>query len=247
MGLDWLTRRPIAHRGLHDVTAGILENTGPAFAQAIACDYGIECDVQMSADGEAMVHHDDALGRLTDGNARLADMTSAALQAVRFKSGGARMLTLGDLCDLVAGRVTMVVEIKSHFDGNTRVATRTAEILRGYRGPAAAMSFDPAQVVAFAAAAPMLSRGIVAERRYDHPEWKSVPAATRRTLPFLLHAGRTRPHFLAYSVRDLPAIAPLVARTIFSLPILTWTVRTAADRQRAERYADQIIFEGFRP
>ena len=68
-GLDWLTARPIAHRGLHDAAAGVIENTPSAFAAAIAGDYGIECDLQISADGEAMVHHDDALGRLTEGSA----------------------------------------------------------------------------------------------------------------------------------------------------------------------------------
>ena len=66
-------------------------------------------------------------------------------------------------------------------------------------------------------------------------------------LAFLLHAPHTRPQFLAYSVKDLPAAAPLIARHIFGLPLLTWTVRDAADRENARRWADQMIFEGFRP
>ena len=61
-GLDWLTARPVAHRGLHDAKAGVIENTPAAFAAAVAANYAIECDLQISADGEAMVHHDDALG-----------------------------------------------------------------------------------------------------------------------------------------------------------------------------------------
>ena len=88
-GLDWLTARPIAHRGLHDAAAGVIENTASAFAAAIAGGYGIECDLQISADGEAMVHHDDALGRLTEGSGRLADMTAAELKAVALQ-GNAR-------------------------------------------------------------------------------------------------------------------------------------------------------------
>ena len=98
MGLDWLTARPLAHRGLHDATAGKIENTASAFAAAIAGGYGIECDLQISADGEAMVHHDDALGRLTEGSGRLADMTSADIKQVRFKHSADRILTLGELC-----------------------------------------------------------------------------------------------------------------------------------------------------
>ena len=79
-------RDPIAHRGLHDAAAGVIENTASAFAAAIAGGYGIETDLQISADGEAMVHHDDALGRLTEGSGRLAAMTAAEIEAVPFKS-----------------------------------------------------------------------------------------------------------------------------------------------------------------
>jgi glycerophosphoryl diester phosphodiesterase len=63
----------------------------------------------------------------------------------------------------------------------------------------------------------------------------------------LRHAFQTRPHFVAYSVNDLPAPAPWIARHVFGLPLLTWTVRTPEQRERAARYADQMIFEGFRP
>ena len=83
--LAWLTARPIAHRGLHDAAAGVIENTPSAFAAAIAGNYGIECDLQISADGEAMVHHDDALGRLTEGSGRLAAMTAAELKHVALQ------------------------------------------------------------------------------------------------------------------------------------------------------------------
>ena len=85
--------------------AGAIENTATAFSAAIAGGYGIECDLQISADGEAMVHHDDALGRLTEGSGKLADMSAAAIGKVRFKQSADRILTLGELCDLVAGRV----------------------------------------------------------------------------------------------------------------------------------------------
>src|SRR5437660_10848549 len=111
-GLDWLIARPVAHRGLHDAGAGVIENTPAAFKAAVAADYAIECDLRVSADGEAMVHHDDALGRLTDGSGRLDAMTAAELKRVAFKATADRMITLGGLCDLVAGRVALVLELK---------------------------------------------------------------------------------------------------------------------------------------
>ena len=76
--LDWLIARPIAHRGLHDAARGVIENTAGAVRAAIAGGYGIEVDVQVSADGEAMVHHDDVLGRLTEGEGRLDEFTCRA-------------------------------------------------------------------------------------------------------------------------------------------------------------------------
>jgi glycerophosphoryl diester phosphodiesterase len=246
-GLDWLTARPIAHRGLHDAAAGVIENTASAFKAAIAGGYGIETDLQISADGEAMVHHDDALGRLTEGNTRLADMTAAEIKAVHFKASADRILTLGELCDLVGGRATLVLELKSRFDGDRRLVQRVAAVLANYTGPVAVMSFDPALVEAARQIAPGLTRGIVAERHYAHHEWDRLPPSEKRRMAHLLHALRTRPQFVAYSVKDLPAAAPLIARMMFGRPLLTWTVRSEADRRHALRWADQFIFEGIRP
>lgn len=246
-GLDWLTARPIAHRGLHDAAAGVIENTASAFNAAIAGGYGIETDLQISADGEAMVHHDDALGRLTEGSARLADMTAADIKAVRFQRSADRILTLSELCELVGGRTTLLLEFKSRFDGDLRLVKRAAAVLANYAGPVAVMSFDPGLVEAARHIAPGLTRGIVAERHYAHHEWDRLPPSEKRRMAHLLHALRTRPQFVAYGVKDLPAVAPLIARMMFGRPLLTWTVRSEADRRRAMRWADQIIFEGIRP
>ncbi|MCF8477998.1 MAG: glycerophosphodiester phosphodiesterase, partial [Pseudolabrys sp.] len=233
--------------GLHDAPAGVIENTGMAFAAAIAGGFGIETDLQISADGEAMVHHDGALGRLTEGSGRLAELSAAAIKAVRFKAGADRILALAELCELVAGRAALVIELKSRFDGDMRLVERTARVLAGYGGPVAVMSFDPTLVAALRQIAPRLTRGIVAARHYRDPDWAGLSGAQKRRLAFLLHAPRSRPHFVAYSLRDLPAPAPLIARALFGLPLLTWTVRNEADRRHAARWADQIIFEGFRP
>lgn len=246
-GLDWLTARPIAHRGLHNAAAGVIENTASAFDAAMAGGYGIETDLQLSGDGEALVHHDDALGRLTQGSGRLADMTAAEIQAVRFKSSRDRILTLGELCQRVAGRVPLVLELKSHLDGDRRLARRCVDVLASYAGPVAVMSFDPAMVEALRTIAPALPRGIVAERHYVHDDWDGVPSSEKRRMAHLLHMRHTRPHFVAYAIKDLPTPAPLIARWVLGLPLLTWTVRSDADRRRAARWADQIIFEGMRP
>ena len=101
-----------------------------------------------------MVHHDFALGRLTHGSRQLAAMTAAGLKDVPFKATADRMMTLGELCELVAGRTPLVIELKSRFDGDRRLVARTAQVLQSYAGPVAVMSFDPALVQALREIAP---------------------------------------------------------------------------------------------
>src|SRR6202161_4192551 len=124
---DWLTARPGAPRGLHDRAGAIIENMPGAALAAIDGNFSIECDIQLTADGEAMVHHDDALGRLTDGSGALLGKTAAELKAITFKNTPERMMSLADLCALVRGRVPLVIEVKSHFDGDRRLVRRMAE------------------------------------------------------------------------------------------------------------------------
>ncbi len=245
--LDWLIARPIAHRGLHDAAHGLIENTSGAVRAAIDANYGIEVDVQLSSDGEAMVHHDDALGRLTEGSGRLDTYTAAELKRIAFRGSAEHMMTLGDLCDLVGGRATMLVELKSRFDGDGRLPARVAAVLSRYSGPVAPMSFDPRQLAWLRQKSSSLVCGIVAAKYRPHPYWDLMPRWMRHGMGYLVTALTARPQFVAYGVADLPAMAPLAARHIFGLPLLTWAVRTEAERRTAARWADQIIFEGFRP
>ncbi|GLH76377.1 glycerophosphoryl diester phosphodiesterase [Bradyrhizobium sp. SSBR45G] len=244
---DWLTARPVAHRGLHDAASGIIENMPAAARGAVAGNFAIECDIQLSADGEAMVHHDYGLGRLTEGSGLVIEKTAAELKAVRFKQTDERMMTLKELCDLIGGRVPLVVEVKSTFQGDHRLVRRMAEVLASYSGPAVAMSFDPDLVRVMREIAPGLTRGIVAQRTYQDGYWEKLTQAQRDGMLHLKHGLGTQPHFVAYWVQQLPAAAPWVARNVFGCPLLTWTVRTPEQRAIAARYADQMIFEGFTP
>lgn len=242
----WLTRRPIAHRGLHDAAAGIVENTAAAVAAAVARDFAIEVDVQVSADGEAMVFHDFTLERLTGVPGRLAARRAEELIALPFLTGAGGMMRLADLFAQVRGQVPLLVEIKSDFSGDTRLAERTAMLAAAYDGPVALMSFDPRMVATVRRAAPGLVRGIVAQARYDTAAWPRLSALQRRCLSGLLHWPSSRFQFLACRVSDLDRPPPRLARAL-GLPVLAWTVRTRDERRHAEAGADQMIFEGFIP
>ncbi|MDR6950910.1 glycerophosphoryl diester phosphodiesterase [Ancylobacter sp. 3268] len=243
----WLTARPIAHRALHDAARGIIENTPSAVDAALARGYAIEVDIQLSADGEAMVFHDDDLDRLTEATGPSEALTLQELKGVVMRGTADRIMTLAELLERVGSRVPLVIELKSRYDGNTAVAIRAVEVLAAYAGPIALMSFDPDLVAAVRTLAPTIPRGFTMERLYDDPEWDMLSPATRFAWGNLLHFPRMQPDFLAHYVKDLPSPAVSLARRATGLAVLSWTVRTPEDRAIAARHADQIIFEGFLP
>jgi glycerophosphoryl diester phosphodiesterase len=248
MDLGWLTARPIAHRGLHDRAQGRPENTLAAARAAVAGGFAIECDVQISADGEAMVFHDSALGRLTGASDPTASKTAAELGQLTVAGSPERIPTLPDFLAAVAGAVPVIVEIKSAYDGDLRLARRTAEVVAGYAGSVALKSFDPGIVAALREGLPAsIPRGIVAETRQDDPVYAAMTESRRRSLSDLLHFAETRPDFLSWRVDDLPCAPTALCRLLAGIPVMAWTVRTPEQRAAAEAHADQMVFEGFVP
>lgn len=242
----WLIARPIAHRGLHDRDRGIVENTAGAVTAAIEAGYAIEIDLQVTADGAAVVFHDATLERLTGERGAVRDRTAQALAREPLKHTDDRIMTLGALLGLVAGRAPLFLELKSLWQGPGALEEYVAGVLAGYDGPVAAMSFDPEIVGHLRARAPAITRGVVACRDCDAADGIPLPPERRRALhdPAVLDAAE--PHFLAYDVEALPSTATRAFRAS-GRPVLTWTVRTPAQLARARRHADQIIFEGLRP
>ncbi len=154
--------RPMAHRGLHDARRNVIENTGPAFEAAIAGGFGIECDLQPAAAGLPVVFHDETLDRLVDGNGSVASLGSDDLARLKHRGSGAPILTFAQFLALVAGRVPLLVEIKSEWLPPDGVFLgEIAWQVRAYKGPLALMSFDPAVMAVMRELAPAVPRGIV--------------------------------------------------------------------------------------
>jgi glycerophosphoryl diester phosphodiesterase len=247
----WLTEAPIAHRGLHDPATGIVENTLAAAGAAIARAISIECDVQISQDGEAIVFHDATLDRLTLASGRLGALSVRELAEIDFKGCSGRIPTLSDLLDRIDGKVPLICEIKSRFDGDMRLAHRVSQLATGYGGPLAIKSFDPA-IIAHLRASPTppgprdnpCPLGMVAEARYKGQHWRALTPQQRSVCTNFLHLAETRPDFLSWNVDDLPHPTPFLLGRLASLPVLAWTVRTQAQKQVAREWADQVIFEG---
>jgi glycerophosphoryl diester phosphodiesterase len=251
VSLDWLVARPIAHRGLHNRADGLIENSFAAADRAIAAHCAIECDVQMSGDGDAFVFHDERLERLTGNAGAVRATSSAALSRMRLagSESDAPIPTLEAFLERVERRVPVIIEIKSCFDGDMRLAERTARVAADYEGAVALKSFDPTIIAhlrrgRLAESAPL---GVVAQARYEHREWDVLDADQKQSMSCLLHWRDTRPDFLSYCVDDLPHAGAHLARAALQIPVMTWTVRTPAQWQTARTHADQAIFEGAIP
>ncbi len=223
--LHTVLARPIAHRGLHDRAAGRVENSLEAADAALAAGYGIECDVRLTRDGEAVVFHDETLDRLTSASGRVDAWNSAALAELVLRDGGA-IPTLARFLDRVDGRVPLVVEIKSGGDGAAALVSRVTALVAGYGGAIALKSFD-ATIVAlcreFKATCPL---GLVGPG----------PDGDLPTLPTSLD-------FLSWNVAQLDQLRDRAPET----PLMAWTVRSRENAERAARWRAQIVFEHFTP
>jgi len=244
MDFAWLVARPIAHRGLHDKVKGVIENSLSAARAARARGFSIECDVQLSCDGEAMVFHDSTLQRLVGVAGAVAERSAAALHALRLSGSDDPIPTLAELLAVIGGAVPLVCEIKGEFDDDFRLADRVAEIAARYDGPLAFKSFDPAPIAHLRAKSLARPLGIVAEASYDDPYFAAMSGEQKRACAAFLHIDATRPDFLSWSVKDLPHPTPTLVRALGRKPVMTWTVRTEAQKRLAKAYGDQIVFEG---
>ena len=230
----WIGEHAFAHRGLHGPEAP--ENSPSAFAAAITRGFGIECDIQRSGDGQAMVFHDWDLDRLTAASGPVARRTASDLGRIALNGSNDTIPTLRDLIEQVAGRVPLLIEIKSRRDMHIApVCLAVRRTLEGYRGGHAVMSFDPRVVRWFARQAPLTPRGLVVTEENA----KDAIGAIKRQVA-LWHA---RPDFLAYDVRDLPSSFAARQRRR-GLPVASWTVRNPELRARAAEHADAPIAEG---
>ena len=239
--------RPIAHRGLHDVADGRPENSVEAARAAIAGGYGIELDVQLSADGQAMVFHDDALDRLTGETGAVRDRTRAELEAITLTDDGGMIPSLDKVLGMVVGKVPLLIEIKDQ-DGAMDpdvgpLEAATCRALQDYKGDAALMSFNPHAVAVCAKLAPDIPRGIVTAS-YQAMFWPEVPDHVRDTLRDIPDYDRVGACFISHEAADLdrPRVAELKAQ---GAKILTWTIRSPEAEADARRIVDNVTFEGY--
>ena len=242
-------RLPLAHRGLHDRTKGVVENSPSAFGAAIAAGYGIELDVQLSSDGAAVVFHDETLERLTAATGAVAERPMADLARLTLTGGSDTIPSLVTVLAMVSGRVPLLIELKDqtltlgNSDGQLEAAT--ARALDGYGGPVAVMSFNPSMIAHMARLAPGIARGITTSS-YDPADWAPVSAQTCERLRDIPDYDAVEASFISHQGDDLtrPRVADLRAK---GATILCWTIRSPSEEAQARAVADNITFEQYLP
>lgn len=238
---------PIAHRALHDRSAGRIENSPAAIRAALDHGYAIEIDLQLSQDGTPMVFHDEELDRLTAETGPVSARPAAELQAFRLKDSTDTIPTLAQVLKMVAGRVPLLVEIKDQSlvmgptDGRLEAATAAA--LAGYKGDVAVMSFNPACIAHMARLAPQIPRGLTTAA-YDAESWHPMPEAMCAHFRAIPDYDATGSSFISHEAADLtrPRVADLRAQ---GAAILCWTIRSPAEEAAARRIAQNVTFEGY--
>ncbi|WP_460272701.1 glycerophosphodiester phosphodiesterase family protein [Celeribacter sp. ULVN23_4] len=242
-------KAPIAHRALHDGNHHCAENNLKAIESAIAAGFGIEIDLQLSADGEAMVFHDYALDRLTEGSGPFAQRNATELSELRFKTGEVGVPRLTEVLKAVAGRVPLLIEVKDQ-DGAMGpkvglLEEAAARALQGYDGPVALMSFNPHSIARLAELCPDIPRGLTTSAWADRAD-ALVPAARRAELRDIPDYDRVGACFISHQWDDLasPRVAELKSA---GAHILCWTIKSAEAERQAREIAENITFEGYLP
>ena len=241
---------PIAHRGLHDAGAGRPENALSAVRAAAGAGYGVEIDLQLSADGVPMVIHDPTLDRTTEGHGPVQALRAEDLAAVALRGGaGEGVATLQAALAEIAGRVPVLLEIKD-TGGNLGpdvgvLEVAVARAIAGYVGPLAVMSFNPHSMAAMARFAPGVPRGLITCAFVGVRFLRATPERLSE-LASIPDYDRVSACFVTHHRKDLdnPRLAALRAQ---GAAVLSWTIRSPVAEARARLVADNITFEGYLP
>jgi glycerophosphoryl diester phosphodiesterase len=230
---------------LHDKARGLIENTAPAFLAAIEGGYGIECDLQPASDGSPMVFHDATLDRLVEATGPIAARTPRDIASLRYKNQDTRILSFGELLELIDGRVPLLAEVKSDVRAPKAFLSRIAAIASHYRGPVALMSFSRTVMVQLGKLACGIPRGLVVGTHQLAVDWSTAPSEAGRNaaVAALLGSMPDGMSFLAVEVKMLEAARVWIDDNAPQLALFTWTVRTPQERAAATRWADAPIFE----
>ena len=142
----------IAHRGFH---RDFPENTLESFKAALDLGLdGVEFDLQETADGQFIIHHDDEIGGRSIGSLTLSEITELRV------GGSCRIPTLQQTLEVLGRGLVLLVELKK-----VRSLEPFLNVLRRYVDPAwtVLVSYDAALIEKLAVLAPDFPCAVIGE------------------------------------------------------------------------------------
>ena len=232
---SWLITKPIAHRGLWG--GEIVENSMPAYENAIENGYPIEIDVYETKDGKLVSFHDAHLRRMTGENAYVFEKTLEELQKLSLNGTGEKIPTLDQVLELCENKTPLLIEFKNQ--PSKTFLPKVIERLKNYKGEFAVQSFNPFYLIKTKKLAPEFIRGVLATECHASDRG----ALTRFVLKNMSLNAFIKPDFISYSYTGLP----LPKRKVKNTPVIAWTIENQTDYNKVKPYAKNIIFEHFKP
>lgn len=236
----WL-RGHFAHRGLYRKDQSTPENSLAAFARSLNYGFGIELDVQISADGKVYVFHDDDLQRMTGVQGLLEHKTSLELDELRLQKTEEKIPLLSEVLDLVSGKVPLLVELKT-TKRKEECVKAVVEVMKGYNGHYAYCSFDPLLLMYLKIFAKGILRGLNMEYAMDKKELKWL---TRVALQYGLLNDMGRPDYLSVNYMQVPFVYRLWHA--FGAYGMKWAVPSQESEDSLRGSCETIIFEQYLP
>ena len=237
--ITWMNDINIAHRGLHNISKGIPENTILAFDQAINNHYAIELDVHILKDGTLIVFQDDTLKRCCNIDKKVKTMTYEEINKLTLFDTEHKIPTLEDVLSYIDGRVPLIIEIKTDKSARN-ICPKLTKLLKKYKGKVAVKSFSPFIIYWFKKHYSDIPRGLLAAN-FDTE--KSFKIVKKIFLSSLLFMPLCKPDFLSIQLKMLKCKKIKRIKREQNLPVLGWTFKTKLDRINYEHYCDSYIFE----
>ncbi|HET9893468.1 MAG TPA: glycerophosphodiester phosphodiesterase family protein [Streptosporangiaceae bacterium] len=237
---SWLLTRPIAHRGLFDARRP--ENSMAAFRHALSSDVPFELDVRLARDGLLVISHDRNLERTTGRRLAVAEADRTLLGQLRIGDSGEGIPLLPEVLEAINGEVPILLEVKhAAADASSELERRIASLISDYPSPLAVESFHPLSV--------FYLRRLVTDRPVGQisgtlDSANRVAATLGRAMASNLVC---RPDFINFELAGLPARSVDFWRNRWNIPVITWTVRSPEDEERAKSLASNYLFDSYLP
>lgn len=238
--LNWL----YAHRGLHDNEGDAPENSMKVFARAVEAGYGIELDIQLSADNVPVVFHDYTLRRVCGVNGKVCEYTYEELQQFTLFDSGEQIPELADVLKLVDGKVPLIVEFKTEAT-DMSLCTVADKLLKEYKGLYCVESFNPLVLFWY-----RRNRKNVVRGQLSTAFWKT--GEHRKSLLYfalqnLLFNFLAKPDFVAYDYKYPNMLSRKICHRLYGNMAAAWTIKSQAELDAAKGQFDLYIFDSFIP